>query len=272
MYLTYKGFAPELISTFRGDAQSGVLPHSGSYELFGGKGDLLFNTATLSAPVTLGSDAALSFWTWYEIEEYWDFGFVQISTDGGSTWTSLETENTTSDHDPGAISAVIDNVPGLTGSSGGWIQQTADLSAYASTSVMIRFLYVTDWAYTETGFYVDDIAITDVSGTLFSDDLESGSGNWSFNGWESTNGFTTNDWELTFINPLYDKGKFVEFDIFDGEADDPVNGYLVDYTSFSTNGLNSGVVTIIVSNHQPEVASFAAEYLLLVEKGNAKYK
>ena len=36
-----------------------------------------------------GSD--VRFWSWddYTIEDLWDYGFIEVSTDGGSTWTQL---------------------------------------------------------------------------------------------------------------------------------------------------------------------------------------
>jgi hypothetical protein len=269
MYLTYKGFQPQLISAFRGAAISGIAPHDGGYELWGGRGTLLTNTATLSTPIALGADAELTFWTNYAIEEGWDFGFVQVSTDGGSTWTSLANNYTTSEHDPSAIQGVQDNVPGLTGSSGGWVQMTFDLSAYAGQSVLLRFMYITDWATEENGFYVDDIAVTDGSGTLFDDGLEGGSGNWVLEGWERTTGLAINDWSLTFINPIYTKGKFSQFGIsYDNIYTD--GPYQRDSTTINTQYLYSDFATIILSNHLPEATQFPADYRLLVMKGNAK--
>ena len=269
MYLTYKGVQPELISNFRGADSSGIEPYSGDYELYGGRATLLFNECTLAAPVSLGADAELSFWTWYEIEDLWDFGFVQISTDGGSTWTSLANDDTTSNHDPSAHPDVIANLPGFTGSSGGWVQETFDLSAYAGQSVLVRFLYVTDWATELTGFFVDEIAVTDSSGTVFSDGLESGSGNWVLDGWQRTTGLVVNDWQLTFINPQYTLGKFSGYQILN-DSIFVDGGYQWDLTRLSTLALGSDVVTIIVSNHQPEAQSFAAAYRLLVSTGTAK--
>jgi len=269
MYLTYRGAQPELISNFRGAGFSGMAPYSGDYELYGGRAALLFNECTLAAPVTLGADAELSFWTWYEIEDLWDFGFVQISTDGGSTWTSLQNSDTTFDHDPSAHPDVIANLPGFTGSSGGWVQETFDLSAYEGQPVLVRFLYVTDWATELTGFFVDEIAITDTTGTLFTDGLESGSSNWVLEGWERTTGLVVNDWQLTFINPQYTLGKFSGYQIQNDSM--YVDGnYQRDLAVLSTLALGSDVVTIIVSNHQPEDQSFAAEYRLLVSTGTAK--
>ncbi|MDI7277519.1 MAG: immune inhibitor A, partial [Anaerolineae bacterium] len=138
MYLTYQGMEPALISTFRGLNTTGVAPHGGSYQLWGGRGDLMFNTATAASSLALGPGASLTFWTWYQIEPLWDFGFVQVSTDGGATWVSLANENTTYEHDPQAHPDVVANLPGFTGSSGGWVQQTFDLSAYAGQTVRLR--------------------------------------------------------------------------------------------------------------------------------------
>ncbi len=269
MYQTYKGFEPELISTFRGYETTGVPANSGNYELWGGRGDLLLNTATLATEITPGSDAQLTFWTYYEIEEAWDFGFVQVSTDGGSTWTSLENSDTTYDHDPAAHPDVLDNLPGFTGSSGGWVEETFDLSDYEGQAILLQFLYVTDWVMTETGFYIDDIVVTDSVETLFSDDLEAGSGNWVLTGWEHTTGLAENDWGLTFINPVYNKGKFLEYQITDSDMD-TYGGYQWDFTTLDTKYLNRDMVTIILSNHLPEDMQFPAEYTLLVKKGNSK--
>ena len=268
MYLTYAGFEPQLISNFRASNETGVAAHGGQYELWGGRGDLMFNTATLAAPLTLGAGASLSFWTWYEIEPLWDFAFVQVSTDGGSTWTSLANPHTTSDHDPEAHPDVLANLPGFTGSSNGWVKETFDLSGYAGQSVLLRFLYVTDWATSEAGFYVDDIVIEDSTGARLSDGLEAGSGNWVLGGFLHTTGLAVNDWDLTFINPVYKNGKFSRYEIVDGQI--YVDGvYQRDRTVLNTLNLNSDRVTIIVSNHLPEDTSFPASYRLLVEKGNA---
>jgi hypothetical protein len=269
MYLTYQGIQPQLISNFRGDNSSGIQPYAGDYELYGGRAALLFNSCTLASPVALGANAVLAFRTWYEIEDLWDFGFVQISTDDGVTWTSLENSDTTSDYDPSAHPDVKANVPGFTGSSEGWVQETFDLSAYEGESILVRFLYVTDWATELTGFYVDEITITDDSETLLTDGLESGSDNWVLDGWTRTTGFVVNDWQLTFINPQYVKGKFGGYQIqYDSKY--VAGNYQYDTTTLNTLSLNKDVVTIILSNHQPEDQSFPAPYRLLVSSGNAR--
>jgi len=266
VYQTYKGIQPQLNANFRGDNVTGIAAHSGSYEWFGGKADLLFNTLTLANPITLGADANLNFWTWYEIETGWDFGFVQISTDDGSTWTSLENPDTTSEHDPQAHPDVLANLPGFTGSSDDWVLETFDLSSYNGQNVLIRFLFVTDWAYTETGWYIDDVLING-----FDDDMEEGPGNWTSDGWSYTTGLAENDWALTIIDPNYDKGKFNYLDIIDVEIN--VDGdYQVGYKEVDTLDIGKDEATSIVWNKLPEELSFDSEYRLLVEKGDASKK
>lgn len=270
VYQTYKGIQPELDANFRGDNTTGIPAHGGDYEWYGGNADLLFNTLTLANPITLGAGANLSFWTNYQIETAWDFGFVQISTDSGGTWTSLANAHTTSDYDPAAHPDVIANVPGFTGSSGGWVEETFDLSAYAGESALIRFLFVTDWAYTETGWYIDDVTIYIDDATIgFSDDMEAGPGNWTSDGWSYTTGLAINDWALTIIDPNFEKGKFSNLDIVDVEIT-LVGDYQIGNAVVDTLDLGKDKVTSIIWNRLPEEISFDAKYLYLVEKGDAR--
>ncbi len=119
----------------------------------------------LTATVNLPVNSILNFNTKYIIEHEWDFGFVQISTNGGTTWTSLANEYTTDVIDPDGYPTIKENLPGLDGDSGGWIPMSFDLAGY-SGDVMIAFRYMTDWGSEEEGWYVDDI---DISGTVIDD-------------------------------------------------------------------------------------------------------
>ena len=195
------------------------VPHSGTWEWFGGKADQLDTTLTRTVDLTGKSSATMSFWAWYDIEEFWDYGFVQVSTDGGTTWTSLPIAGTTSDHDPSAESAIVANLPGFTGSSGGWVGKTADLSAYAGQSVQIRFRYMTDLYTTLTGFFVDDISVVADGATIFVDTVESVDPGWTADGWTRDQGWS---WKTHYylmewrnLNPmesLYGSSTIVNFD------------------------------------------------------------
>jgi len=104
--------------------------------------------------------------TYWDIEDYWDFGFVQVSYTGDwDDWTSLEHEATTYDHDDEAHPDVIANLPGLTSWSAFYFDHTDfdrlsfDLSAYAGDTIYVGFRYVTDWATVLEGWYLDEVLV-----------------------------------------------------------------------------------------------------------------
>lgn len=141
--------------------------------LWGNEGNLADNhliTRLDLSDVTAEDAPALSFDTYYEIEEYWDYGMVQISTDGGESWTSLANEDTTDELDPNGHPNIQSNLPGFTGHSGGWVTETFDLSDYAGEEVLLSFRYMTDWAYQEAGWYIDNIRVDAIG---FSHDADS---------------------------------------------------------------------------------------------------
>lgn len=136
--------------------------------LWGNASHLSDNFLILPLSLAGQSAVALNFDTYFDIEEAWDYGFVQVSTDGGKTWTSLSNANTTDILDPNAHPKVAANVPGFTGWSGGWTNQTFDLSAYAGQDILLGFRYVTDWASlgnghdARTGWYLDNVTVPEL--------------------------------------------------------------------------------------------------------------
>lgn len=137
----------------------------GNSVLYSGAGDLLSNFLILPVDLTGTTGASLQFKTLYDIEATWDFGFVQVSADGGQTWQSLANADTISEYDPAAHPDIIANLPGLTGYSGGWVDETFDLSAYDGQSILLAFRYMTDWAtngngeLANPGWYIDDVNV-----------------------------------------------------------------------------------------------------------------
>jgi hypothetical protein len=143
---------------------------SGNQVLWSGAGDEQDRFAIFE---TTGG-GTLSFDTLYDLEEQWDFGFVQVSTDGGSTWESLtnaDTRNDIVDEGYPAIKAELVDGEGFTGATDGWVHETFDLSAY-SGPILVGFRFMSDWGTNGNGvlenpnFYVDNIA---VDGTQVSD-------------------------------------------------------------------------------------------------------
>jgi hypothetical protein len=154
------------------DTEGTVVPDSEPTHWYSGDADLLNTLIGAKAYVDL-ANPTLTIETYWDIEDYWDFGFVQISTDGGnweSIWTSLANEYTTSDHDPSAISTAVNNLPGLTSWSvffddddDGLITMDFDLTAYAGQWVYIGFRYVTDWAFTYEGWKIYSATVSGAS-------------------------------------------------------------------------------------------------------------
>ena len=154
----------------------------------------------------MGAGAVLTFDAFWNEELGWDYGFAQISTDGGSTYESVACTDTTTDPDPGALPTAVENVPGFTGFSETFRPQTCILAAYAGQTVLLAFRAFNDPAalgwdeVTAPGFWVDDVK---VGATLISD----GS---SLDGWKSfteTKPNTVAGFTVTIISIDTSKGK-----------------------------------------------------------------
>jgi immune inhibitor A len=176
-------------------------PHSGT-SMWWSNNDQDWADVRLSRTVAVPAGAAdAKFWMWndYTIEEDWDFGFVEVSTDGGTTWSEQKVfdetgaEVTTPDGyaDPnGRMADFGGKKYGLTGDTGEWRHDYVDLTSFAGQSVQVRLRYATDEAFVERGWFVDDLTFEVDGATLFTDDAEAN------NGWTNTvSTFTATDGE-----------------------------------------------------------------------------
>lgn len=171
-------------------------PAAGSNEYWGGTGDEADHNMVATVDLTGATSATLDYDVWYNIEPNWDFAFVQVSTDGGATWKSLATPNTSYDLVADGYPAIRANLPGYTGSSGGWLHQTVDLSAYAGQTIKLQYRYMTDWGTTLAGFYLDNVKVTKGTTTVLSDGAE-GASAFALNGFTtSTGSFTSKHYYL----------------------------------------------------------------------------
>ena len=143
-------------------------PHSGRGQWWSGRGDAIDSTLTGEFDLTGLESATLTFWTWYDIEEQWDYAYVMASSDGGSTWQILRGRHT-SDENPLGLAYG----PAYTGKSGGdspaWVEESIDLSPFAGQKILLRFEYITDEGISLDGWAIDDIAIPELA---FFDDGE----------------------------------------------------------------------------------------------------
>ncbi|MEC7749614.1 MAG: hypothetical protein VX572_11780, partial [Chloroflexota bacterium] len=118
-------------------------------------GDSIDSTLSHRVDLPAGSTAALDYEVWYEIEEGWDYVYVEVSIDGGRNWLIIETPTTSPENPIGNGFG-----PGYTGASGGWLQESVDLSPFAGEDLWVRFQYVTDDAINASGACFRDLSIS----------------------------------------------------------------------------------------------------------------
>lgn len=170
----------EFTLRFEGATQTRLLPtsadaFSGRYAFWSNKGDE--SDMTLTQEFDFGQVSGpieIRYQTWYDLEENYDYIYLVASTDGGATWKILLTPSGTAE-DPSGNSYGW----GYNGQSGGWIQETVDLSEFAGQKVLLRFEYVTDAAVNGEGLLLDDISIPAIG---YATDFESDDGGWQAEG------------------------------------------------------------------------------------------
>jgi immune inhibitor A len=165
-----------LVLCFIGSTQVGLVDttaHSGRYVWWSNRGDDSDMTLTRAFDLSNVSEATLGFWTWYDIEENWDYAYVEVSTDGGETWEILTTPSgTASNPNFNSFGWAYTHKSG--GGTPEWVQEQVDLSMYVGEEVLIRFEYIVDDAVNRPGFILDDVAIPEIG--YFSDFEEDGGG------------------------------------------------------------------------------------------------
>jgi hypothetical protein len=193
----YLAGGDDLTLDFYGVARARLLdtrPHSGDFFWYANRGDDSDMRLTRTFDLSALTQATLRFWTWYDIEADWDYGYVQVSEDGGATWRILRGPSTTNTNPNGNSYGWA--YTGLSGDGPVWIEEQIDLSPYAGKQVQIRFEYVTDDALNDPGWVLDDIAIPELN---YLDDVESGGEGWQAEGFVRTNNFVPQSYLVQLI-------------------------------------------------------------------------
>ena len=150
----------DIVVRFQGQRENALLPISleGGSCWWGNRGDSISSTLTRTLDLSDVQRATLRYRTWFDIEEDWDYAYVEVSTDGGSTWDILQAPGTSSANPLGNSFG-----PGYTGVTGDrWPGEEVDLTLYAGRQVLLRFQYVTDAALNYEGICFDDISVEEV--------------------------------------------------------------------------------------------------------------
>ncbi len=184
---------------FEGSIQTEAVPakpHSGNYMFWSNRSDesdstlaRTFDFRDVTGPI------ALDYWTWYELEDGYDFTYLTVSEDG-QHWQIVHTPNGSAKNQSGNSYGW-----GYTGNSGGgeepaWIHEVVDLSPYAGKLIQLRFETITDAAVNKNGFLLDDLAIPQIG---YSDNFETNDGSWTAEGYARINNILPQEWRLALI-------------------------------------------------------------------------
>ncbi|MFA9558868.1 S8 family serine peptidase [Evansella sp. AB-rgal1] len=95
----------------------------------------------MSPEIELSADLAtaeLTFSYWQNIENNWDNGYVEVSTDGGDTWDTLR---------------------GYTNIHQYWQTDSVSLNNYIGETIQFRFALNTDGSVVRVGWYIDNVYV-----------------------------------------------------------------------------------------------------------------
>ncbi len=165
-YVTLTELEGPATLSFRGATETRLLPvdvgPNGCW--WSNAGDSIDSTISRRLDLRDAAAANLQYEVWFNIEKGWDYGYFQVSTDDGNTWTVIETANTVSE-DP------IGNAygPGYTGDSGGWIEESLSLDAFLGREVWVRFQYVTDDAVNDVGLCIRNLELLEAGASAAED-------------------------------------------------------------------------------------------------------
>jgi immune inhibitor A len=150
-------------------------PHTGAYQWYSGfkpdvtdvmGGALSSYMMTTTLPI-VPVGAKLSFYEWWDLEQYYDWGCVEVSTNKGSDWTTLAGKYTTTANPIGSNPG-----NGITGTAKKPVYEEMDMSAYAGMpDLQLRFRMSQDGGVYGLGWTVDDITVVGSVGAPVFEDL-----------------------------------------------------------------------------------------------------
>ena len=176
-YETFRNPGPTFKISMDGEDETVIAAHSGELHWYGGARSQTESILDIDTPIAGGE--TLDFWTWYFIEQDFDYGFVEAKVN--DEWQTIPLTD-----DAGATVTTNTNPfgnnsegNGITGTSGGeyfvdepeYIHLNGTVPAGATD---LRFRYSTDAAYLDTGWFVDDVQLDGSAAQLGSE-----AGNWT---------------------------------------------------------------------------------------------
>jgi hypothetical protein len=115
------------------------------------------------AAVPVGAGSTLTFWHQHQFESSYDGAVLEISTNGGATWTDLGPHITANGYN-GTISSAYGNPlggrQGWVSDLNTWTQVEVDVSSFAGQDALVRWRLGCDSSVSDVGWYIDDVQIT----------------------------------------------------------------------------------------------------------------
>jgi hypothetical protein len=268
-YETFRNPGPTFKLALDGEDESQVAAHTGDTHWYANYESQSDNV--LSVDETISGGETLDFWTWYFIEEGWDYGFVEARVAGEWVTVPLVDDNgteVTTDDNPHDNNTEGN---GLTGTSGGAYFVDDPVYIHLSATVpdgadALRFRYSTDAAYLDTGWFVDDVQVDGSAAAVSSAEGE----------WFETNGLQDNNWIVQIVSPcdlspgitstgeMQDEAGFVYR--FEG---DEINAS--GFTTQCMNGTKASVLVAISNLPTGDLTTLDADYEFRVTNtGNKK--
>ena len=119
-----------------------LVSHSGTASFADSPGAQYENNTTafaeFSVDLTGIEIAHLNFWHNYYLEPEADFGYVEVSSDGGSNWTAMAQYHL---------------------QDAGWTREYLNLKPFCGNLIQVRFTLETDQSITENGWNIDDVVV-----------------------------------------------------------------------------------------------------------------
>ncbi|HEX5896421.1 MAG TPA: M14 family zinc carboxypeptidase [Thermoleophilaceae bacterium] len=182
----YDDFSEVLAGWARAEAGP-FSPRSGTHYLYSGTADEAYMRLHRQVTVPQTGDATLKFSTSFDIEQDWDFFFVEAAPVGSGNWTTLPDANGHTSQNTGQScwdgtgwgadlhsrllnyqtkkgdsctpSGTTGDWHAGTGSSAGWQEWSVDLSAYRGQTIEVALVYASDWAVQNLGVWLEDISL-----------------------------------------------------------------------------------------------------------------
>jgi hypothetical protein len=213
------------------DPSGPFVPIEGEWAAFAGHIDdgyqrlgRTFEVPDLSAGQTATFDAEVS----YATEGGYDHVILEVRPVGTDDWTTLPDEGGATSTDPSTeceVGYFVGEHPQLehyltvgdpcaptgstgewnsfTGSSGGWIPVSFDLTAYAGQEIELVLSYVTDPFTGDTGVILDDTRFSVAGAEVEAEGFETGFGDWSVLGAPASSPGNDADWDRVSVGGPY---------------------------------------------------------------------